>query len=276
MNLGHSQLVQWKVLRLLVALLGFAWAAGPALAQFVYITNWTKTNNIYTNLNQQYPNTGVGAPGSGVGTPNASFLFDPTTYTSPSYIPGSNFATNGATFLLTSDANGRDFAEVNGGNMLVVPVNQNAFSVHLLMAAYVGTTFSATFTGADSTTETFSNIYLPDFNGGSLVNNSYTQNGALAPNLFQQSVFQVLSVGAGGTGNSSTGSYNYYNLVEISFNLSPQLTSQQLTSISITSDGYMTLLLGVTVNTVPEPNAAALLALGLPVLLVGLRRRARR
>src|SRR5579884_3152387 len=37
----------------------------------VHITDFNKSNNIYTNLDQEFPHTGTGTPGSGVGTPNA-------------------------------------------------------------------------------------------------------------------------------------------------------------------------------------------------------------
>ena len=265
-------------LRVFLALLAATALAGAARAQVVFFTTWNKTNNIYTNLNQQYPASGVGVPGSGVGTPNANFLFDPTTYTSANAVGGSNLATNGVTFMITSDGSGRDFAEINTSQSLTVPIGQGLSSVHLLMAAYVGTTFNITLTGADSSTETFSGIYLPDFNGGGVQNQSAAVNGSSFTNFFEQTVFRVVNVGAGGTGNSSTGSFNTYNLVEVSLILGPTLSSESLTSITLTSNGYMTLLLGVSgqVSAVPEPTPLALLLLGLPAVAhrFGRKRRA--
>ncbi len=256
-----------------LVLIALAALTGAAHAQVIFITTWAKTNNISTNLNEEFPATGIGTPGSGVGTPNASFLFDPATYTSATSIGGSNLAANGVTFELTSDSSGHDFAEINGGNSLTITVNQNVSTVYLLMGAYNGTAVNVTFTGADSSTETFSNVSLPDFNGGSVMNQSLTVNGSATPNQFDQTVFQTHNIGAGGTGNSTTGAYNYYNLVEVSFALNSQLSSQPLTSITLTSQGYMTLLLGVSAMAVPEPESCALLALGLPALALAWRRR---
>ncbi|MBS0664269.1 MAG: hypothetical protein JSR48_13465 [Verrucomicrobia bacterium] len=257
-------------------LVALAWA-GAARAQVVFFTTWSKTNNIYTNLNQEYPASGVGVPGSGIGTPNATFLFDPTIYATANAVPGSNYATNGVTFLIASDSSGRDFAEVNTGQSLVVPIGQGLTSVHLLMAAYNGTSVNLTLTGADSSTETFSNVNLPDFNGGGVQNQSAAVNGSSFTNFFEQTVFQVVNVGAGGTGNSSNGAFNTYNLVEVSLILGPTLSSQSLTSITLNSNGYMTLLLGVSglPTAVPEPAPLALLLLGLPSVLHRLRCRNR-
>jgi len=260
-------------LRVFLGLIALATLAGAAHAQVIFITTWSKTNNIYTNLNEEFPATGIGTPGTGVGTPNASFLFDPAAYTSANSIGGSNLAANGVTFELTSDSSGRDFAEINGGNSLTITVNQNVSTVYLLMSAYVGTSVNVTFTGADSSTETFNNVSLPDFNGGSVMNQSLTVNGSATPNQFDQTVFRTHNIGAGGTGNSTTGAYNYYNLVEVSFLLNSQLSSQPLTSITLTSQGYMTLLLGVSAQAVPEPGSYTLLALGLPALALAWRRR---
>jgi hypothetical protein len=94
--------------------------AGPAL---VFITDFTKTNNVFTDLNQQFPNTGPGTPGSGVGVPNAAFYFDPATYTSGNAVANSDLAPSGITFLLTSDPNGRDYSEIPLTTPLVVPLN---------------------------------------------------------------------------------------------------------------------------------------------------------
>ncbi|MFI5356033.1 MAG: PEP-CTERM sorting domain-containing protein [Opitutales bacterium] len=261
--------------RLAAGLAVYAVLSCTTQAQFSFVTNFAKTNNIYTNLNEQFPHSGTGTPGSGVGTANASFLFDPTTYSSPNALAGANTATNGATFQITSDASGHDFAEINSGQSLVIPVGQQASSVYLLMSAYDGVTATVTFTGADNATETFSGVSLPDFNGGSPINTSAMINGSTTYNAFDQTVFRVQDTGAGGSGNSTNGAFNTYNLVEPSFVLNPQLAGEQLTSISITSNGYMTLLLGVTVAPVPEPATVAALA-GAAVLGFALWRRRRR
>lgn len=219
-------------------------------ANQIPITQLSQNNSIYTDLNQQFPHAGTGVPGSGVGTPNASFLFDPSAGAvaaagyAPSYINGSNLANNGVDFLLSSDANGYDFNNFGGAgtvNPCVVPVNQNDIgAVHLLMGAYFGRYIDVTFTGADGATETFNTILVPDFNGGGSINQ--TING-----YADQTVFAVLDIGAGGTGNSSNGAYNNYFLTEVSFHLNPTLAQESLTSISINSSGFDALLLGATV-----------------------------
>lgn len=259
--------------RAVLALGSFLVMCAAARAQFVYITNFTKTNNIYTDLNEQFPASGTGVPGSGVGTPNASIIFDPSSYSSANYVAGSNLSTNGATFQVASDSGGRDFSEIT--SPLTIAVNQNVSSVYLLMASYYGTTANVTFTGADSSTETFTNVDLPDFNGGAPINQSAMVNGSLVNNYFDQTVLQVHNVGGGGTGNSTTGSFNYYDLVEPSFLLDSTLSSEMLTSITITPNGSTPLLMGVSFLAVPEPPSWMLLAIALPLAAFFLRRRLR-
>ena len=256
-----------------MSVFGFATRASAQ----TYETNFTKNNSIYSDLNQEYPHTGTGTPGSGVSTANASFLFDPSPAAvkaagyAPDYIAGSNLANNGIDFSLTSDANGHDFEQIDGGTTLSVPISlSNVTTVYALMAAYNGVTFNATLTGANGATQTFSNIFLPDFNGGGAVNGTSGTGGAVT-----QTVFQVHDVGAGGSGNSSNGATNNYDLTEVAFTLSPALAGQSLSSISFTSNGYETLLLGVTA-VVPEPGTWALLVGGTAVMLGGLVRRHRR
>jgi autotransporter-associated beta strand protein len=211
-----------------------------------YLTNFTKTNDIWTTLNQQYPHTGTGTPGVKSGTPNASFLFDPTAASvlaagyAPNYISGSNLVNNGIAFNLTSDSGGHDFSEILGGATLPVAANLfNVSNIYLLLSAYFGTSVNITFTGADGTTQTFNNISLPDFNAGSPINTSGT-------NFTDQTVFQVHDVGGGITGNTVTGVLNNYDLTELAFALSPGLAHQQLTSISILANGNEPLVLGIT------------------------------
>jgi uncharacterized delta-60 repeat protein len=212
------------------------------------LTDFAKTDNVYTNLNEQFPHTGTGTPGSGVGTPGATFVFDPAPSAvaaagyAPGYVAGSNAANNGITFTLTSDASGHDFDEINGGQTTTVPVNLTGVrTIYALMSAYDGQTFDATLTGADGTTATYSDVSLPDFNGGSV----NTTGG----NVADQTVFQVNDVGGGGTGNSTTGDTTNYGLTEVAFGVPADLSGQALASISFASHGYMTLLLAVTAVT---------------------------
>ncbi len=246
-----------------LTLLGLA-AVSPAQAQNTFVTNFTKTDNIFTNLNQQYPTTGTGVPGSGVGVPNASFLFDPATYTSPNAVAGANQTTNGVSFLLTSDSAGRDFSEV-GGTPLTVTTNLfGVTSVSTLMNSYFNATENVTFTGSGGATETFSAVQLHDFNvQGGPINNSFTFNGSATPNLFDQTAFQVNDQGAGGSGNSATGDFATYGLDEQTFVLSSAFAGQTLQSITFANNGGGTpLLLGITASS-PVPEASTTVSLGL-------------
>jgi len=190
-----------------LALLAALAAAPAAPAQpLVYLTNFPRTNNIYTSLDQEFPSTGPGVPGSGVGVPNSTFLFDPATYTSPNAIAGSNLANNGVTFQLASDATGRDFLELTSiSNTVTIPVSRQVRSAYTLTGAYFGRSFNVTFTGADGATETFSNLFVPDFFNGGFINDVSAVNGSPANNQFDQTVFEVNNQGGGGIGNSSTG-----------------------------------------------------------------------
>lgn len=235
------------------------------------ITNFTKTNNIFPNLNQQYPHTdpGTAIPGSGVGAPNQTFVFDPATYTSPNAVAGANQTTNGVTFTLTSDPAGHDFTEINNlvSGTLTIPVSiADATSVHFLINSYFNPSANFTFTATGGVSETFSGVQLHDFNAqGSPRNDSLTFNGNPTPNLLDQTTFQVVDVGAGGTGNSTNGSFATYGLDEDSFLLDSSFVGQTLQSITITANGSNPILLGVTVTGVtpaaatPEPGSMALL-----------------
>jgi hypothetical protein len=250
-------------------------ASLPAQVQagVTYITNFTKDNNIYTDLNQQFPNTGVGTPGSGVGVPNATFLYNPATYTSPNFVPGSDLATNNpTTFMLASNAAGQDFMQLSTSQFqpptptLVVPINLTGVTtMYTLTSAYFGQAFTVTFTGTGGATETFSNINNPDFNGGAGstgINQSFAVNGSLTDNLFNQTALIVHNVGGGGTGNSSTGDNNFYDLTQQTYILGPQFVGQELLSATFTTSGNTTLLLGITAltsaATVPEPSTLCL------------------
>ena len=272
--------------RLFAAAAGLGILAGAAqapAATLTYETNFTKTDNIYTNLNQQFPNTGPGVPGSAAGTPNASFLYNPYTFS-----PGTDLAgNNGISFNLASDAAGRDFTEFGSAGFglpgsVTVPIGASGLSsVAALVSAYNGTTINAIFTGIDGTTQTFSNISVPDFNGGGTVNSCAGGVGTLTAPC-EQTAFQVTDVGGGGSGNSSNGAFNTYDLVELNFSLDSALASEALASVTFSDGGYEGLLLGVTAVSagssgggggmgVPEPASFAPLAAGL--LGLGLLRR---
>jgi MYXO-CTERM domain-containing protein len=256
---------------LFTALIALATTASVASATDNYITGFTKTDNIYTNINMQFPTTGTGTPGSGVGTPNASFLFDPSPAAvaaagyAPNYLPASNLVNNGVTFNLTSDTAGHDFSEINAGATLTTPTAiANASAVYLIAGAYFTTSDTITFTGLDGHTESFPSIFLPDFNGGTV-----NSTGTSPTPWFDQTLFQVQDVGAGGSGNSATGDTNNYDITELGFTLDSTLANEPLTSVSVTTNsGGTTLLYAITATTAaPEPASLSLLALAtLPLL----------
>ncbi len=114
-------------------------------ASSVYITGWvpgnsaganTGGNNIYTNLNEQYPNTGAGTPGSEIGVANASYIYNPATYTSANFVAGSNSnAAAGISFDIASNATGQDFEQLYNGATL--SINATPFSVSSPTAVYL-------------------------------------------------------------------------------------------------------------------------------------------
>ncbi len=275
---GHGYATNGVVMKLLFgAAIAVIALTGPAVAQTTqtYITTFAKNNNIYTNLNQMYPHSGTGTPGSGVGTANASVLFtpQPTGQGNPNNV---NLANNGINFEITSDAAGHDFAQIDGGTTEIVPIGlASVTNLYLLMAAYNGQSATVTLTGSGGATQTFANIFIPDFNGGAGPG-GYSASG---PGATLQTVFNVLDTGAGGTGNSSNGAFNNYNLSEIGLTLGSQFTGQTLVSASILSNGYEPLLLGVTAvspaqaGAVPEPATWAMMIAGFGAVGFAMRRR---
>jgi hypothetical protein len=263
------------ILTCALALCATAFGAVPAGATSTYLTAFAKQANIYTNLNQQYPNTGPGVPGSTVGTANSTSIFTPQA-TGQGNVNNLNYVNNGVSFELASNATGQDYAEVGpagfGVSSLTLPVAVTSVDhLYLLMGAYNGTSFNITLNGTGGATETFSNIFLPDFNGG-------TVNSVSGP-VADQTVFRVLDTGSGGTGNSSNGSYNYYDLTEVGLTLSSAFAGQTLTDATFTSNGYETLLLGATATSaplaggVPEPAAWSMMIVGFGLIGGTTRRR---
>lgn len=250
--------------------------AVPASAATTYVTGFDKTSNIYTNLMQQYPNTGPGTPGSRTGTANASYLFTPQA-TGEGHPENVNYADNGISYLLTSDAAGRDFAEVGtadfGVASLTLPIGvANASTLYLLAGAYNGSSFNITLNATGGVSRTFSDIALPDFNGGAI--------NSVSGDVADQTVFRVYGQGAGGTGNSSNGAYNNYSLTQVGFTLGDAFKGRTLTSATITGNGYETLILGATVvspdvSAVPEPAGWAMMIGGFGIVGGSLRRRPR-
>ena len=260
-----------------IAACAMAAISSSAEAAQTYITEFAKNNNIYTNLNQQYPHSGTGVPGSGVGTPNANALFtpQPTGQGNPNNV---NLVNNGVNFQITSDTAGHDFAQIDGGTTEIVPIGlTKVTNLYLLMAAYNGQSVNITLNGSGGATQTFSNLFIPDFNGGA-GSNGYS---AIGTDNYVKTVFNVLDTGAGGTGNSSNGAFNNYNLSEVGLTLGAQFTGQTLTSVGIFSNGFEPLLLGVTavtpnaVGVVPEPASWAMMVSGFGISGFAMRQRRR-
>lgn len=238
-------------------------------------------NNVYTDLNQNFPNTGAGTPGSHTGVANATFLFTPWTYTPPAAagtgVPYTGYSAplgdNGVSFQLNSSAAGQDFVQIGnpgggvytGPNPETVSIGQDGVTaVYALMSSYTGQYVDVTFNEKNGGTVVFNNVFLPDFNGGSI--------NTCGPSVCDQTVYTVADVGGGGTGNSSNGNNNTYDLTEVGFQLPGSLN---INSVTFNSHGYETLLFGLTTQSVaagvPEPSTWAMLLLGLAGLGGALR-----
>jgi hypothetical protein len=145
--------------------------------------------------------------------------------------------------------------------------------VYSLTSAYGdGRFFDVTFTGSGGATETFSNIVNPNFAGGTPINEASAVNGSATDNLFNQTALIVQDVGAGGTGNSTTGFFANYNLTQQTYILDSEFAGQTLVSATFTTPGFATILLGLTVSSessiaTPEPNSLLLVAFALSTLL---------
>lgn len=258
-------------------------SAHATVLDYVNLSTYAN-NNIYTDLNENFPNTGAGTPGMGTGATNASFLFAPWTYTPPAAAasstvtvigtPSAPLGNNGISFQLNSNSSGQDFVQIGtaaqtgqpaaftGPNPLTVTIGAtDVTTVYALMAAYSvgGQTFNVTFDGAGGEMQTFNGVRVQDFNGGT-INTCVAVAG-----VCQNTVYQVDDQGGGGTGDSTTGDTTTYDLTEVAFTLDSALSSDTLTSATFTSNGYETLLLGLTAaetpstNPVPEPGSLMLL-----------------
>ena len=168
---------------------------------------------------------------------------------------------------------------------ITVPIDVfGVTTVYSLTSAYFGQTFNVTFTGSGGATETFSNIFNPDFAGGAGltgINEAFAVNGSATDNLFDQTAVVVQDVGGGGTGNSTTGAFKNYNLTQQTYLLDSQFAGQTLLSATFTTNGNTTLLMGLTVSSessiaTPEPNSLLMVALAFsPLAATALFRRMR-
>ena len=187
---------------------------------YSYVTNFTKTHDIQTNLIKQFP-TGI-------------------------FTADNSFATP---FDITADASGDNFYDAD--RPLTISTSLPEVSdVYMLMNAYSPPPGEALATvefigsqGADQTFTLINGVDARDFYHGIWAN---TIDGAATQNAFTINNVR----GAAGTGNVNTGSTGTYVVDEIDFALIPAFADETLTAIKITPLGDGTpILLGVTAKS---------------------------
>ena len=192
-----------------------------SVGQYVFITDFTKTNDIQTGLIAQFP-TGVFNANNGWATP----------------------------FDITSNASGDNFNDA-GGTITINTNLQDVTNVYTLINAYFppsgANLETVEFIGSGGATQTFTLVdgqQVRDFFQGAYAN---TINGVTAQNAFTVNNVQ----GAAGTGNVTTGATGTYNIDEQDFTLDSAFATQNLTQIVITDSntGGTPILLGVTAQT---------------------------
>jgi hypothetical protein len=247
----RKQHVRWAA-RAVAALGALAAASGPARADLTYITDFAKNANLQS-LQSTYP-SGIFTPSNGLG----------------------------ASFNITSDANGNNFEQLSGSNgQLFSPgsftVNvgvAGVTDVYTLMNAYAPTS-GATLTtvefvgsaGADQTFTLVNGVDVRDYFQGSFAN---TINGTTTQ--------QAFSVFGPGLVNGVNGVVGTFVLDEQHFALSSAFATQTLQQIVYTYSGAEgnPILAGVTVATaVPEPSSVVLVGLGAAVASGAVWRRRR-
>jgi hypothetical protein len=194
-----------------------------SVGQYVFVTNFAKTNDIQTGLIAQFP-TGVFDAADAWGTP----------------------------FDITSNASGDNFNDAGG----VVTINtsiQDVTDVYTLMNAYAPTSgddlATVEFVATDGTTETFTLVNGNQVRDFFQSNHANTINGVTTENAFTINNVQ----GAAATGNVTTGDTGTYNIDEQDFALDDAFASKTLSKIVITETGASTpILLGVTAQTAAD------------------------
>jgi hypothetical protein len=259
-----------------IAVVAGAYLCASTMAQastVTYVTDFTKTNDIQTGLISTFP-TGIFTPSNSFGT-----AFDITSSGTSCGIAGLPGA--GA-------CNYYDGFSFTAGKTLTVPVGvTDATSIYTLMNAYwgskdTGEVASIEFVGSAGTTVTFA------LNGGSNIRDFYLSNPATNNTINGTSTQNAFlcndpstCLGAGFTGNVTTGHTGNYAVDEQQFNLGSAFEGQTLVDFVITNDCscISPILLGVTAVSTPVssavPEPATLLLMGFGIVGVGLSRRRR-